>query len=185
MHALCHKYNCICLVLLRFAITEHEKNNGVFRQEKSPVKMTGLLVLGWEKLLLFAEIDFDVPVLDLHSAIYSKVLLHLEATVEELRLVADTLGQTLLLGHVEVLLDDRLVLGVYALVDDHLGAILRCEASQVCQTLLGDQDVEVMLSVVDVRSFRNHTGNAARVGLARTGRRRVHDLQVAIAQEVP
>lgn len=126
----------------------------------------------------------DVPVVDLHGAVFSEVYLHLEDPVKELRLVAGLAGKAILLGHVEILLKNRLVIRVGALVDDELGTGFRVEATEVCQPLIGNQYVQVMLGVVHVRYVRHDAGDAGRVGFSRTGRRGVHDGEISIAEEV-
>ena len=121
----------------------------------------------WNGLDLFAKIDFDVPVLDAHSAVLGHVLLHLEGTVEELRLVTNTACDTILGRHLQVVCEDRLVLRMSTLLDDQLGALFRCNTAEVGQTLLSDQNVEVMLSVVDMRGLRYNTGDTEWIGFAR------------------
>ena len=53
----------------------------------------GLFITCCNSQRLLAEIDFDIPVLDLHGAVLRQVLLHFEATIEQLRLMADAAGQ--------------------------------------------------------------------------------------------
>lgn len=65
-----------------------------------------------------------VPVLDLHRAVLLQVLVHVERLEQQVRLVAHALAQALELGLVEVVLQDRLVVGVRALLDDDAGALL-------------------------------------------------------------
>ena len=78
------------------------------RQKKPAGCPAGFGVLHEIKQLL-AEVDLDVPVLDLHGAVDGQVLLHLEAAVEQLRLMTDATGEAVFRSHVEVLLQDRLV----------------------------------------------------------------------------
>jgi len=127
------------------------------------------MLLNLKQLLLFAEIDFDVPVFDAHGAILGHVLLHLEGPVEELRLVTNTACNTILRCHFQVVIKDRLVLRMTAFFDDQFGAVLWCDPTKVSQTLLGNQHVEVVLGVVDMRSLRNHAGDTERISFARAG----------------
>lgn len=115
-------------------------------------------------VLLFAEVYFDIPVLDLHGAILCQVELHFEGAIEQLRLMTDTFGQGFLLGHFKVVGEDRLILRMCALLDDLLGAITRAKAAEVGKTTLGNQNVEVMLGVVDMRRLRHDAGDPVRVG---------------------
>lgn len=134
--------------------------------------------------LPLAEVDLHVPVLDLHGAVALQVEVHLEGAVPQLRLVADLAGKAVLCGDLQVLAEDRLVVRVGALLDDALGPLLRSHAAEVGQTLLGNDAVQVMLGVVDVGAVRHHAGDTVRVGLGRTARRGVHDLQEAVTEEV-
>ena len=71
-----------------------------------------------------------------------------------------------------------------ALLDDSACTVLRCQAPQVGQALLGDHAVEVVLSVVDVRAVRHNAGYAVRIGFAWTAGRSMHHFQIAVAKEV-
>ena len=59
--------------------------------------------------------------------------------------------------------------------------LLRAETAQIGEALLGHQDVQVVLGVVDVRDLRHDAGDAGRVGLAGARRRRVHDRQEGVS----
>jgi ABC-type uncharacterized transport system YnjBCD ATPase subunit len=63
---------------------------------------------------------------------------------------------------VEVVLQRRLVVGVRAVIDDLLGAALRRQAAQVGYALLGDDDLQVVLGVIDVADHR-HDARALRM----------------------
>ena len=58
-------------------------------------------------------------------------------------------------GAPEVVAEHRAVVGVGALLDDPLGPLLRREAAQVREPLLGHEDVDVVLGVVDVGDHRD------------------------------
>ena len=70
--------------------------------------------------------------------------------------------------HIQVLVENWLVLWVTTFFDDKLGALFRCDTAEVSQTLLGNQHVEVVLSVVNMRSLRYNASDTVRIGLART-----------------
>ena len=50
----------------------------------------------------------------------------------------------------EVIIQRLAVIRVHAFVDDDPGTLSRCQASQVCQTHFGHEDVDVMFGVVDI-----------------------------------
>jgi len=105
---------------------------------------------------LFAKIQLDIPVFDLHSAIFFKVEMHLEGAVPQLRLVRNLATEAFRQSHLVVLGQDRLVIRMGALLDDNLGAVTRTEAAQVGQTLLGNNAVKVVLGMVNVRAMRHN-----------------------------
>lgn len=99
---------------------------------------------------LFAEVNLNVPVFNLHGTILFKIEVHLEGAIPELGLVPNFATQAVSFGNVEVLVELIFILRMGALFDDTTGAILRSQSAHVSQALLGDDAVEVMLGVVDV-----------------------------------
>lgn len=73
---------------------------------------------------------------DLHGSLLRQVLVHLEGLEEQVGLVAHALLQALELGPVEVVLQDGLVFGVRAVLDDDAGTLARRETTNVSQTLI-------------------------------------------------
>lgn len=61
--------------------------------------------------------------------------MHVERLEEQVRLVAHALLQALVLCAVEVVLEDGLVVGVRALLDNDAGALLGRETADVGETL--------------------------------------------------
>ena len=98
--------------------------------------------------------------------------------------MSHTLLQTLELGPVEVVGQDGLVVGVSALLDDDAGALAGGQAADVSQTLLGDDDVEVVLGLVDVGAEGDDAGDTGGVGLGGPGGGGVHDAVLGVAEEV-
>lgn len=113
-----------------------------------------------------------------------KMLVHIERVPQEVRLVAPALAQALELSLLEVVLKDGLVVGVSTLVDDDTGALTGAQAAHVGETLLRDDDVEVVLRLVDVRAHGDDAGDTRGVGLRGTSRGSVHDGVLCGAQEV-
>lgn len=61
--------------------------------------------------------------------------MHLEGLEEEVRLVAHALLDALVLGAVVVVLEDGLVVGVRALLDDDAGTLTGRETTDIGETL--------------------------------------------------
>ena len=120
------------------------------------------------KILIFAEIDFYIPVFEFHGAILLQIEVHLESTIPHLRLMPNLTLEAIGFGNVEILGQLCLVIRVCALLDDLSGALLGSQSAQVGQTLFGDDAVEIVFCVVDVRAVRHDTGDTVRVGLGRT-----------------
>lgn len=129
------------------------------------------------------EVD-HLPLVELHGAVLLEVDVHLVGKSEDLRLVASSLGNALLLGHLVVLQQLILVVGVSAVLDQALSALARRQSTEIGETLLGDDDVEVVLGVVNVGGHGHNAGDTGRIGLALTGRRSVHDGDVSVTQEI-
>ena len=80
---------------------------------------------------------------DLHSPILLQILVHVEGLEQQVRLVAHALSQALVLRAVKVILQDGLVVGMCALVDDDSSPFAGRKATHVretldiCQSILG------------------------------------------------
>ena len=86
-----------------------------------------------------------------------------------------------LLGAIEVVVEERLVAVVGAVVDDDACALFGREAAQIGETAVGHQDLGVMLGVVDVADHGNDGGD----GTVLAGERGSHEEgQVGVAGEV-
>jgi len=77
-----------------------------------------------------------VPILNLHATIVVELLVHLECVPQHMRLVAPPLLQAFVLGSVKVVLQDRLVVGMGALLDDEASTFTGRETSDVGQALV-------------------------------------------------
>lgn len=125
------------------------------------------------------------PALDLaHAPLLQERLVHVEAVEQHVWLVAPALLEALVLGLLEVRLEDRLVVVVGALVDDDPGALPWAQAAHVGEAGLGDDDVQVVLRLVDVRAHGHDAADADGVRLGRPRRGRVHDAVLGRPQEV-
>ena len=71
-----------------------------------------------------------------------EVLVHVERVPQQVRLVAPALAQALELGAVQVVGQDRLVVGVGALLDDLARALARGHAGHVGEADFGDDHVD-------------------------------------------
>lgn len=103
---------------------------------------------------------------------------------EQVRLVAHALLEALVLGLVVVVVQDGLVLGVRALVDDDLGTLAGAEAANIGETLLGDDHVQVVLGLVDVGAHGHDARDTVGVSLGRSAGGSVHDGVLGVAEEV-
>lgn len=130
------------------------------------------------------HLEFLVPRVQLHGSVLLEVQVHLEGILQDVRLV-HALG---LLGvedgSVKVLSQLVLVVWVSTLVDDLDSSLSRTHSSEVGQTLLGDNDIQVVLGLVNVWCEWHNTRHTGRVDLGRSGRRSVHDGQLGVSQEV-
>jgi len=88
------------------------------------------------------------------------MLMHIERIPKQMRLMAPPLPQALKLRLVEVVLQDGPILGMRTLSDDDPGALARRQAPHVRKALLGDDDVEVVLGLVDVRAHGHDARDA-------------------------
>ena len=120
------------------------------------------------QIRLFAKINLDVPVLELHGAVSLKVEMHLEGAIPELRLMTDLATEAVSFSDIEILGQLIPVVRVSTLLDNATSAILWCKTTKVGQALLGDYAVKVVLGVVDMRAMRHDAGDTGRVGLAWT-----------------
>lgn len=108
------------------------------------------LCLELQNLLVFAEVDFYIPILQLHGAVLLQIEVHLEGAVPQLWLVPDFTLEAVSFGNFQILGQLLLVVRMGALLNDQASALLRCYSAQVGKSLLGDDAVEVVLGVVDV-----------------------------------
>ena len=90
------------------------------------------------------------PVGEAHVALLHECLVHAEGGTQVVAGVA--LG-----GVMQVVPQELAVVGVCAGLDDGLGTLHGALAAKVSDTLLGDEDVDAMLVVVDVR-YHGHDG---------------------------
>jgi hypothetical protein len=89
--------------------------------------------------------------------------------------VTPALPQALKFGFVKVVLQDGFVVWMCALLDDDPSALLGAHTTDIGETLLCDNDVEVVLRLINVRAHGDDTGDTCWVSLRGTSRRCVHD----------
>ncbi|KAI6775942.1 hypothetical protein HG530_002700 [Fusarium avenaceum] len=109
-----------------------------------------------------------------HASLLGQGLVQVEGVEEQVGLVAHALLETLALGLLVVVGEDGLVLGVSALVDDNAGTLAGGQAADVGETLLGDDNVEIVLGLVDMGAHgddaRDTVGTVEHAGSADAGR---------------
>lgn len=101
-----------------------------------------------------------------------------------MRLMEPSSSRTLKLRLLEVILQDRSVKRMGAIADNDLGSLLRAQAANISETLLGDDDVEVVLGLVDVSGHWHNAGDSVWIDLRRARGWRVHDGVLAVSQEI-
>ena len=124
------------------------------------------------------------PSRQLHGPLLIQMHMHIERIPQQMRLMAPPLPQALKLRLVEVVPQDGPILGMRTLSDDDPGALARRQAPHIRKALLGDDDVEVVLGLVDVRAHGHDARDVRGVRLGRPRRRRMHDAVFGRAEEV-
>ena len=110
--------------------------------------------------------------------------MHLEDLVEHLRLMTSTSSKTLLGSNIKVVLKLGLIFGMSTFVDNHLSTFTGRQTTEIGQTLLGDKDVKIVFSLVNMRTHGDNARNTVRILLGRTSGGRVHHTQLGITQEI-
>lgn len=93
--------------------------------------------------------------------------MQIKAVKQQMRLVPHSLTQAVTLSLLKVMLQDGLVQRMRALVDYKPRPLPGAQPPHVRQTLLRDNDIEVVLRLVHVRAHRNDARHAVRVRLGR------------------
>lgn len=101
-----------------------------------------------------------------------------------MRLVAPTLPQTLKFSLVKVVLENRLVVRVGTLVNNDPGALTRRHTTDVGETLLGNDDVEIVLGLIDMGYLGDDAGYSGGIIFGGAGGGGMHDGVFGGAQEV-
>jgi hypothetical protein len=113
-----------------------------------------------------------------------QMLMHIEAVPQKMRFMTPSLPQTFEFSLVEVVFQDRHVVRVCTLLDNNTGTLPRTQATDICKTLLGNDDVEIMFRLVNVRAHGHNAGYTRGVGLRGARGRRVHDGVLCASQEI-
>lgn len=110
--------------------------------------------------------------------------MHLVAEVQELRLMTSISGDAVGFSHLVVLQELILVIRMGAILDEVLSSLSGRHATDIRDTLLGDDHIEIVLGVIDVGAHGHNAGHAGGVGLGRTSGRSMHDGEVGVAEEI-
>ena len=110
--------------------------------------------------------------------------MHIKAIPQQMRLMSPPLPEALKLRLIEVILQNRHVVWVRALLDNHTRSFAWAQTAHVGEALLRDDDVEIVLRLVDVRAHWHDAGHARGICFAGPGRGRVHDAVLGGAQEI-
>lgn len=128
--------------------------------------------------------SWRLPLLELHSTIVNEVLLHLERIGKDMGLVEGTDLGAVGLSQVDVLVELVLEVGVGAVVNEDTAALTRSQTTEVSQTLLGNNDVQVVLGLVDVSGEGNNAGDTGGVSLGLAHGGGVHDRKLGVTEEI-
>lgn len=110
--------------------------------------------------------------------------MHIEALPQQMGLMQPPSSRALKLRLGEVILQQSPVLGVRALANNDTGSLLRAQAAHISEALLGHNDVQIVLGLVDVGGHWHDAGNSVWVNFGWAGGRGVHDGVLAAAQEI-
>lgn len=110
--------------------------------------------------------------------------MHIKAIPQQMRLMPPPLPQTLKLRLIKVVLQNRLVLRMRALINNDSRALSGTQAAYVCEALLRDDDVEIVFGLVDVRAHWDDAGYACGVCFRGAGGGGVHDTVFCAAEEI-
>jgi hypothetical protein len=125
-----------------------------------------------------------IPLGQLHRPMIIQMLVHIKAIPQQMRLMSPPLPQTLKLGFIKIILQDRHILRVRTFLNDDSCALARREAAHVREPLLRDDDVEVVFGLVDVCAHRDDAADACWVSFGGTCRGRVHYAVFGRSQEI-
>jgi hypothetical protein len=119
-----------------------------------------------------------------HAALLGKSLVEIESVEEKVRLVAHTLLETLTLGLLVVVGQDRLVLGVSTLVDDDAGTLAGRKTANISKTLLSNDNIKIVLSLVNVSAHGDNARDTVGVSLGRSAGGSVHYGVLGVTEEI-
>lgn len=110
--------------------------------------------------------------------------MHLERLEQQMRLMTHSLPQTLKLSPIQIIGQNRLIIWMSALLDNNARTLTRRQPTHICQTLLGHDNVQIMLGLVNVCSKWNNAANTGGIDLAGPCGRGVHDAVLGVTQEI-
>lgn len=92
--------------------------------------------------------------------------MHIKSIPKQMRLMAPTLAQTLKVRLVQIILQNRLIIRMNALLENNPRALPRAQTPHVREPLLRNDDVEVVFRLIHVRAHGYDTRDTRRVGFA-------------------
>lgn len=110
--------------------------------------------------------------------------MHLEGISQDVWLVHRLGLVGIVLSSVNVVKQLVNVVWVSNVLDDNSRSLSWAQSSQIGQTVVSYENIQVVLSVVNVGDERNDTGDTSWVGLGWTCRRGVHDGHLCVTQEI-
>jgi ferredoxin len=116
-----------------------------------------------------------IPLGQLHRPMIIQMLVHIKAIPQQMRLMSPPLPQALKLGFIKVILQNRHIVRVRALLNNYTSTLAGTQAPHVGESLLGDDDIEIVFRLIDVCAHGHDAGHACGIGLCGTRRGSVHD----------
>jgi len=142
------------------------------------------------------------PLVQLHRPLLVQIFMHIKGIPQQMRLMSPSLPQALELSLLVVVQQDRLIVRMCTLVNNDSGSLFRTQTTNISQTLLRDDDIQVVLGLIYVCTVwilakewftlshvchiphRNDTGDPGGIGFGRSRRWRVHYTVLRGSQEV-
>ncbi len=119
-----------------------------------------------------------------HGSLLIKSLVHIERLPQQVWLVEPSALSALKLSLGKVILQQWAVLWVGTLGDDNTGTLLWRQATDISKTLLSNDNIQIVLSLVNVGGHWDNAGDSVWVDLGWTGRWSVHDGVLGVSQEI-
>jgi len=110
--------------------------------------------------------------------------MHIESLEKMMRLMAHSLAKANLLGSVEVVEKDWLILWVSTLFDNDTGTLTWRKTTDIGKTLFSNDNVQIVLSLINVSAHGNNARDSVRISLGWASGWGMHDGELGVSQEI-